>query len=77
MGLLVKGAFTGQRGRLHSGTVGRVDQEIMTLQTRPHRSSRPSPHGFLPTLATGLTDQDRCRIEDVLDYSVSANTRVM
>ena len=28
-------------------------------------------------MATGLTDQDRRRIKDALDRSVSANTRVM
>ena len=47
----------------------------MTLQHPPAPVSQPSAHRFLPTLATGLTDQDRRRIDDALDRSVSANTR--
>ena len=49
----------------------------MALQHPPAPVSQPSAHGFLPTVATGLTDQDHRRIEDALDRSVSANTRVM
>ena len=49
----------------------------MALQHPPAPVSQPSPHGFLPNVATGLTDQDRKRIEDALDRSVSANTRTM
>ena len=45
------------------------------LQHPPTPASQPSAHGFLPTLAIGLTSQDRRRIEDALDRSVSANTR--
>ena len=47
----------------------------MALQHPPAPVSQPSAHRILPTLATGLTDQDRKRIEDALDRSVSANTR--
>ena len=35
----------------------------------------PVPNSLLPTLPTGPTYQDRKRIEDALDRSVSANTR--
>ena len=49
----------------------------MALQHPPAPLPQPSAHGFLPTLATGLTDKDRRRIEDALDRSVSANTRAM
>ena len=48
----------------------------MALQHPPAPDSQPSPHGFLPNVATGLTDQDRKRIEDVLDRSFSANPDV-
>ena len=37
----------------------------------------PPANSLLPAVATGLTDQDRKRIEDALDRSVSANTRTM
>ena len=47
----------------------------MTLQHPPALVSQPLANSFLPTLATGLTDQDRKRIEDALDRNVSANTR--
>ena len=49
----------------------------MALQHPPAPVSQPPAHGFLPKVATGLTDQDRRRIEDALDHSVSANTRTM
>ena len=49
----------------------------MALQHPPAPVPQPSAHGFLLTLATGLTNQDRRRIEDSLDRSVSANTRAM
>ena len=38
----------------------------MALQHPPVPVSQPAAHGFLPTVATGLTDQDRRRIDDVL-----------
>ena len=47
----------------------------MALQHPPAPVSQTPAHGFLPTVATGLTDQDRRRIEDALDHSVSADTR--
>ena len=50
---------------------------IMALQHPPAPVSQTPAHGFLPKVATGLTDQDRRRIEDALDHSVSANTRTM
>ena len=34
-------------------------------------------HDFLPTLATGLTDQNQQRIEETLDRTMSANTQAM
>ena len=46
----------------------------MALQHLPTPVSQTSAHGFLPHVASGLTDQDRRRIEDALDRSVSANT---
>ena len=49
----------------------------MALLTSVMPVSQPAAHGFLPTLATGLTDQDCRRIDDALDRSVSANTRTM
>ena len=48
----------------------------MALQHPPAPVSQPSAHGLLPNVATGLTDQDRRRIEDALDHSVSDNTRL-
>ena len=48
----------------------------MALQHPPAPVSQPSAHGLLLNVATGLTDQDRRRIEDALDHSVSANTRL-
>lgn len=49
----------------------------MALQHPPALVSQASDNILLPTLATGLTDQDREGIEDALDRSVSANTRIM
>ena len=49
----------------------------MARQHPPAPVSQPPAHGILPNVANGLTDQDRRRIEDALDRSVSANTRVM
>ena len=49
----------------------------MALQHPPTPASQPSARGFLPTVATGLTDQHHRRIEDGLDRGVSANTRIM
>ena len=48
----------------------------MALQHPPAPFSQPAADGFLPTVATGLTDQDRRHIEDALDRSVAANTRL-
>ena len=48
----------------------------MTLQNPATPVSQPSRHGLLPTLATGLTDKDRRRIDDALNRSVAANTRL-
>ena len=47
----------------------------MALQHPPAPVPQPPAQSLLPALATGLTDQDRKRIEDALDLSVSANTR--
>ena len=44
----------------------------MTLQHPPAPVSQTSANHFLPTLTTGLTDQDRRRIEDAFDRSMSA-----
>ena len=52
----------------------------MALQHPPEPVSQASYNSLLPVVAdvdTDLTDQDRRRIEDALDRSVSANTRVM
>ena len=49
----------------------------MALQHPPAPVPQPVANSLLPALATGLTDQDRKRIEDTLDRSVSANTRAM
>ena len=49
----------------------------MTLQHPPAPVPHPHNMGPLPTVATGLTDQDRRRIQDALDCSVSTNTQVM
>ena len=52
----------------------------MALQHPPEPVSQASDNSLLPVVAdvdTDLTDQDRRRIEDALDRSVSANTRVM
>ena len=49
----------------------------MALQHPPAPVPQPTPQGFLPTVATGLTDKDRKRIKDALDRNVSANTRTM
>ena len=49
----------------------------MALQHPPAPVHQTPAHGFLPTLATGITDQDRKRIEDALDRSLSANARTM
>ena len=49
----------------------------MALLHPPAAVPQPTANRLLPTLATGLTDQDRKRIEDALDRSVSANTRAM
>ena len=52
----------------------------MALQHPPEPVSQASDNSLLPVVAdvdTDLTDQDRRRIEGVLDRSVSANTRVM
>ena len=57
--------------------IGHIDPEQKALHHPPALVSQPPPHGFLPRVATGLTDQDRKRIEDALDRSVSANTRTM
>ena len=46
-------------------------------QKPPTPVPQTSTQGLLPAVATGLTDQDRRRIEEALDRSVSANTRVM
>ena len=48
----------------------------MALQHPPAPFSQPAADGFLPTVATGLTNQDRRHIEDALDRSVAANTRL-
>ena len=48
----------------------------MALWNPPAPVSQPSAHGFLPTVATGLTDKDRRRIDAALNWSVSANTRL-
>ena len=48
----------------------------MALQHPPAPVPQPTTHSLLPQLATGLTDQDRRRIEDALDRIVSANTRL-
>ena len=48
----------------------------MALHHPPAPASQTPAHGLLPNVATGLTDQDRRRIEDALDHSVSANTRL-
>ena len=49
----------------------------MALQNPPAGFSQISAQGLLPNMATGLTDQDRRRVEDALGCSVSANTRVI
>ncbi len=49
----------------------------MALQHPPTPIPQQAAHGLLPVVtnvATGLTDQDRRRIEDALDQSVYANT---
>lgn len=38
---------------------------------------QPPANSLLPTLDTGLTNQDRRPIEDALDRSVSDNTQAM
>ena len=48
----------------------------MALQNSPGPASQTSAQSLLLAVATGLTDQDRRRIEDALDHSVSANTRL-
>ena len=50
---------------------------FIALQHPPAPVSQTSVHGLLPNVPTGLTDQDRRRIEDALDHCASANTRVM
>ena len=47
----------------------------MALQHPPAPVPQTPANNLLPPLATGLTDQDRDRIEDALNQSVSANTR--
>ena len=47
----------------------------MALPHPPAPVTQPSAHSLLPPVATGLTDQDRKRIENALDRSVSGNTR--
>ena len=54
-----------------------MTQHPAALQHPPAPVSQPQNHGLLPTVATGLTEQDRRRVEDALDQCVSANTRVM
>ena len=49
----------------------------IALQNPPAPGPQPHTQGLLPAVATGLTDQDRRRIKDALDHSVSANTRGM
>ena len=49
----------------------------MALQNPPAPVSQPPGNSLLPVVATGLTDQDRRRIDEVLDRSVSASTRTM
>ena len=49
----------------------------MTLQQQPAPVPQAPTNSLLAAVATGLTDQDRRRIEDALDRSVSANNRVM
>ena len=49
----------------------------MALQNPPAPVPQPHTEGLLPAVATGLTGQDRRRIKDALDHSVSANTRGM
>ena len=49
----------------------------MPLQHPPTLVSQPPANSLLPAMATGLSDQDRKRIEDALDQCVSANTRTM
>ena len=47
-----------------------LDQgRIWPCSTRPHRSPQQQ--------ARGLTDRDRRRIQDAIDRSVSANTRII
>ena len=48
----------------------------MTLQHPPPQVPLPTANSLLPVVATGLIDQDRKRIEDALDHSVPANTRI-
>ena len=49
----------------------------MALQNPPAPVPQTPANSLLPALATGLTDQDRDRIEDALDRSMSANTQAM
>ena len=48
---------------------------MIALENQPVPVSQPSGHSLLPAVATGLTNQDRKRIEEALDRIVSANTR--
>ena len=49
----------------------------MALQHPLAPDPQPDNQGLLPKVATSLTDQDRKRIEDALDHSLSENTRTM
>ena len=45
----------------------------MALRLPPEPVPQPPAQTLLPAAATGLTDQDRRRIEEALDRSVSAH----